>query len=84
MFQVIFRKTEEQQCSTFLFPIGERGREIFNDWILIKQIIVSSTPFVLGEIDFQKSLLGVLSGELGHEQKCIDSVHFLGMWTPWI
>ena len=40
---------------------------IFSDWILIKQIIVSSTPFVLGETDFQKILLGVLSGGLVHE-----------------
>ena len=40
---------------------------IFSDWILIKQIIVSSTPFVLGETDFQKILPGVLSGGLGHE-----------------
>ena len=28
---------------------------IFSDRILIKQIIISSTPFVLGETDFQKS-----------------------------
>ena len=40
---------------------------IFSDWILIKQIIVSSTPFVLGETDFQNILPGVLSGGLGHE-----------------
>ena len=40
---------------------------IFSDWILIKQIIVSSTPFVMGEIDFQKILPGVLSEGLGHE-----------------
>ena len=40
---------------------------IFSDWILIKQIIVSSDPFVLGETDFQKILTGVLSGGLGHE-----------------
>ena len=26
---------------------------IFSDWILIKQILVSSTSFVLGETDFQ-------------------------------
>ena len=31
----------------------------------IKQIIVFSTPFALGETDFQKMLPGVLSGELG-------------------
>ena len=40
---------------------------IFSDWISIKQIIVSSTPFVLGEKDFQKILPGVLSWGLGHE-----------------
>ena len=40
---------------------------IFSDSILIKQIIVSSTPFVLGEIDFQKILPGVLSRGLRHE-----------------
>ena len=40
---------------------------IFSDWILIKQIIVSSTLFVLGETDFQKILPGVLSGGLGYE-----------------
>ena len=39
----------------------------FFDWILIKQIIVSSTPFVFGETDFQNILPGVLSGGLGHE-----------------
>ena len=38
---------------------------IFSDWILIKQIIVSSTPFILAETDFQKLLPGVLSGRLG-------------------
>ena len=40
---------------------------IFSDSILIKQIIVSSTPFVLGEIDFQKMLPGVLSRGLRHK-----------------
>ena len=40
---------------------------IFSDWILIKQIIVSSTLFVLGETDFQKILPGVLTGELVQE-----------------
>ena len=40
---------------------------IFSDWILIKQIIVSSNIFVLGETDFQKYLPVVLSGGLGHE-----------------
>ena len=39
----------------------------FCDWILIKQIIVSSTSFVLGETDSQKILPGVLSGGLGHD-----------------
>ena len=52
---------------------------IFSDYILIKRIIVSSTLFVLGETDFQKILPGVLMEELGHEQKSIDSMHFLGM-----
>ena len=37
---------------------------IFSDWILIKEIIVFSTAFVLGERDFQKILL---SGGLGHK-----------------
>ena len=37
---------------------------IFSDWILIKQIIIFSTPFCLGETDFQKIQSGVLSGEL--------------------
>ena len=40
-----------------------------NKLILIKQIIVSSTPFILGKRDFQKILLGILSGELGHRSK---------------
>ena len=40
---------------------------IFSDWILIKQIIVFSTPFVLAETDFQKFLPGVLNGRLGHK-----------------
>ena len=35
---------------------------MFSDWILIKQIIVFSTPFCLGETDFQKILPRVLSG----------------------
>ena len=39
-------------------------------------------PSRLGGKDFQKLLPGVLSGGLRHEQKCIDSMHFLGMWTP--
>ena len=38
-----------------------------NKLILTKQIIVSSTPFVLGETDFQKILPGILSEGLGHE-----------------
>ena len=52
---------------------------IFPNYILIKQIIVSFTLFVFGETDFQKILPGVLIGELGHEKKSIDSMHFLGM-----
>ena len=40
---------------------------IFSDWILIEQIIDSSTPFALGETDFEKILPGVLSGGVGHE-----------------
>ena len=40
---------------------------ISSEWIFIKQIIVSSTPFVLGETDFQNILPGVLSGGLRHE-----------------
>ena len=39
----------------------------FSDWILIKQIIVSSTPFVSGGTNLQKVLPEVLSGGLGHE-----------------
>ena len=54
---------------------------IFSDWILTDQIIASSTPSVLRETDSQKILPGVLSGGLGHEQKCIDSMHLLGIWT---
>ena len=54
---------------------------IFSDWILTDQIIASSTPSVLRETDSQKTLPGVLSGGLGHEQKCIDSMHLLGIWT---
>ena len=37
---------------------------MFSDGILIKQIIVSSTIFVLQETDFQNILPGVLSGIL--------------------
>ena len=40
---------------------------IFSDSILVKKIIVSSTLFVMGEIDFQKTLPRVLTGELRHE-----------------
>ena len=40
---------------------------IFSDWILLKQIIVSSTTLFLGETDFQKILPGVLNGLLEHE-----------------
>ena len=40
---------------------------ILSDWVLIKQIIVCSTPFALGETDFKENLAGVLSGGLGHE-----------------
>ena len=57
---------------------------IFSDWILIEQIIASSTPSVLRETNFQKVLRGVLSGRLRHEEKCIDSMHFLEKWTPQI
>ena len=39
---------------------------IFSNLILIKRIIVSSIPFILGETDFRKILPGVLSGGLGH------------------
>ena len=35
--------------------------------ILIKQILVFSSPFVLRETDFQKLLPGVLSGGMGFE-----------------
>ena len=40
---------------------------IFSDWILLKQIIVSSTTLFLGETYFQKILPGVLNGLLEHE-----------------
>ena len=40
---------------------------IFSDWILIEQFIVSTNPFVMRKIDFQKLLPGVLSQGLGHE-----------------
>ena len=40
---------------------------IFPDWILMEQIIASSTPSVLGKTDFQNILLGVLSGGLRHK-----------------
>ena len=40
---------------------------IFSDSILTEQIIASSTPSVLGEIDFQKIVPGVLSLGLAHE-----------------
>ena len=40
---------------------------IFFDLILIKQIIVCSTPFTFGEIAFKKIMSRVLSAELGHE-----------------
>ena len=54
---------------------------IFSHWILIKQIIVPFTLFVLGETDFPKILPEVLIGELGHEEKSIDSMHFLEIYT---
>ena len=38
---------------------------IFFDWISIKQIIVSPTPFVLAGTYFLKLLPGILSGRLG-------------------
>ena len=38
-----------------------------NKLILMKQITVSSNPFVSGETDFQNILPGVLSEGLGHE-----------------
>ena len=40
---------------------------MFSDWILIKQIIVFSSPFALWEKDFQKILPGVLSGVLRYD-----------------
>ena len=36
--EVMSGKTEEQQYSTFLFVIGERGREIFNTFTWNKKI----------------------------------------------
>ena len=47
---------------------------MFFDWILMKQITVLSTPFVLWETNFHKNLLGVFSGELGHKQKSIPYI----------
>ena len=55
---------------------------IFYDWILIEQIIVSSTPSVLGKTDFQKILPGVLSGSTGAWVRKHRFNDFLGMWTP--
>ena len=40
---------------------------IFSEWMLIKQIKVTSTCFVLGKTDFQNILPGVSRDELGHE-----------------
>ena len=40
---------------------------MFSDYILIRQLIVSLTLFVLGEIYFQKILHGVLIGDMGRE-----------------
>ena len=70
---------------------------IFSDWILIKQIIVSSIPFyswgkrnnvAWGNEQFPPALGvmtktwgQVLSGE-DNKWKCLESVHFPGMWTP--
>ena len=54
----------------------------FSEWILVEQIIASSTPSILEETDFQKILPGVLSGTLGRDWKCIYSMLFLGMLTP--
>ena len=42
---------------------------IFSDWILIKQIIVFSTPFLLGKQIFKKFCLEF---RVGYEYKCID------------
>ena len=55
---------------------------IFSEWTLIKQIKAFPTTFVLGETDFQISLPVVLSRGLGHDFQCIESMHFLGEWTP--
>ena len=58
---------------------------IFFDWILINQIIVLSTPFVLEKTDFQKILPEVLNFEWGTEVWVkIYSTHFLRVWTPYI
>ena len=40
---------------------------MFSDYILIRQLIVSLTLFVLGEIYFKKILHGFLIGDLGRE-----------------
>ena len=40
---------------------------IFSHWILIEQIIASSTPTISEETDFQKIPPGVMSGGLGHK-----------------
>ena len=39
----------------------------FSHWILIEQIIASSTPTILEETDFQKIPPGVMSGGVGHK-----------------
>ena len=64
---------------------------IFSDWILIKQFIVSSNRFsskcFLGEwvVSFCLSHdeKRVLSRD-GYEKKCLESVEFQEMRTPWI
>ena len=50
-----------------------------NKLILIKQIIVSSTPFVLVETDFQKNCSWSFEWGTRASVKCKDSMYFLGM-----
>ena len=41
---VMTSKTEKEKYSTFLFVIGERGREIFNTWTWLKKVDADGNP----------------------------------------
>ena len=36
--------TEKEEYSTFLFFIGERGRELFNTWTWLKKVDADGNP----------------------------------------